>query len=52
MCSRLRILAGGKIFEDIHTHNRVHEMLSMLSASDSRENYYGDSFLQIIATHT
>ena len=29
-CSRMRILAGGQILEDIDLHNRVHEMFKTL----------------------
>ena len=42
--SRMRILAGGQILEDIHMYNRVHEMFSIFSATDSRQNDYAEGF--------
>ncbi len=41
---RMRILAGGQVVEDIDSYNRVHEMMHMLTASDSRVNDYGEGF--------
>ena len=40
----MRILAGGHKLEDIGMYNRVHEMFSTFSATDSRENAYGEGF--------
>ena len=42
--SRVRILAGGQVIEDIDMYNRVHEMFNMFSASDSRQNDYAEGF--------
>ena len=41
---RMRILAGGQVVEDIDSYNRVHEMMHILTASDSRINDYGEGF--------
>ena len=35
---RVRLMAGGQLIEDIDYYNRVHEMMEILSASDSRNN--------------
>jgi hypothetical protein len=40
--SRMRILVGGQVIEDIDNYNRVHEMFQVFSATDSRENDYGE----------
>ena len=40
--SRMRILAGGHILEDIDMLNRVHEMLSIFTPEASRENDYAE----------
>ena len=42
--SRMRILAGGQILEDIDMYNRAHEMFDMFSASDSRQNDHAEGF--------
>ena len=42
--SRMRIFAGGQILEDIDMYNRVHEMFSIFSAIDSRQNDYAEGF--------
>ncbi|MFM7987707.1 MAG: hypothetical protein ACKPKO_51185 [Candidatus Fonsibacter sp.] len=42
--SRMRILAGGRVLEDIDSYNRVHEMFQVFSATDSRENDYAEGF--------
>ena len=42
--SRMRILAGSQILEDIDMYNRVHEMFSIFSATDSRQNDYAEGF--------
>jgi hypothetical protein len=41
---RLRILRGGQLIEDIADYNRVHQMFSVLSSSDSRINDMGEGF--------
>ena len=35
---RMRILAAGQLVEDIDQYNRIHEMMSVLIASESRDN--------------
>ena len=35
---RMRILAAGQLVEDIDNYNRIHEMMSILTSSDSRDN--------------
>jgi hypothetical protein len=35
---RMRILVGGTLVEDIDVYNRVHQMFSQLTATDSRSN--------------
>ena len=47
--SRMRILAGGQVLEDIDDYNRVHEMFQVFSATDSRQNDYGEGFWQLLA---
>ena len=42
--SRMRILAGREILEEIDMYNRVREMFSIFSASDSRQNDYAEGF--------
>ena len=42
--SRMRILVGGQVIEDIDNYNRVHEMFQVFSATDSRENDYAEGF--------
>jgi hypothetical protein len=42
--SRMRIMAGGQILEDIDVHSKVHEMFNMFSATDSRQNDYAEGF--------
>ena len=42
--SRMRVLAGGQILEDIDMYNRVHEMFNIFSASDSRQNDFAEGF--------
>ena len=41
---RMRILVGGQVVEDVDTYNRVHEMFSILTATDSRENVDAEGF--------
>ena len=42
--SRMRILAGGQILEDIDLYNRVHEMFNNFTAEGSRYNDYTEGF--------
>ncbi|MFM7985510.1 MAG: hypothetical protein ACKPKO_39965, partial [Candidatus Fonsibacter sp.] len=42
--SRMRILAGGQILEDIDMYNRVHEMFSIFGSSESRISDYSEGF--------
>ena len=46
--SRMRILAGGQILEDIDLYNRVREMFNMFSATDNRQNDYAEGFLKFM----
>ena len=38
--SRMKILAGGQVLEDIDNYNRVHEMIECMSTTDN--NDYGE----------
>ena len=40
--SRMRILAGGQVLEEIDNYNRVHEMIECMSTTDN--NDYGEGF--------
>ena len=42
--TRVRILAGGQVVEDISEKSRLHEMMHVLTASESRINDYGEGF--------
>ena len=41
---RMRILAAGQLVEDIDNYNRIHEMMSVLTSSDSRANQAAEAF--------
>ena len=41
---RMRVLAGNQVIEDIDNYNRVHEMFSILTATDSRSNTSAEGF--------
>ena len=41
---RMRVLCGGQVVEDIDNYNRVHEMFSIMTASDSRSNVNAEAF--------
>jgi hypothetical protein len=41
---RMRLLAGNQVVEDIDQYNRVHEMFSIMTASDSRVNTNAEAF--------
>jgi hypothetical protein len=41
---RLRILAAGQLVEDIDNYNRIHEMMSILTSPDSRNNQAAEAF--------
>ena len=41
---RVRLLAGGQVVEDIDYYSRVHEMMDILTASDSRDNENVEGF--------
>ena len=43
---RMRVLAGNQVIEDIDNYNRVHEMFSTLTATDSRINTAAEGFGQ------
>lgn len=48
---RVRLLAGGQVIEDIDYYNRVHEMMEILTASDSRNNEMVEGFGYIVREH-
>ena len=41
---RMRILAAGQLVEDIMEYNRIHEMIHMMIAKESRENDAAEAF--------
>ena len=41
---RMRILVAGQLVEDIDQYNRIHEMMSILTASESRANQATEAF--------
>ncbi len=41
---RMRILAAGQLVEDIDNCNRIHEMMNVLIASESRDNQASEVF--------
>ena len=41
---RMRILAAGQLVEDIDNYNRIHEMMNVLIASESRDNQAAEAF--------
>lgn len=48
---RVRLLAGGQLIEDIDYYNRVHEMMEILTASDSRINELVEGFGYTVKEH-
>ena len=40
----MHILAAGQLVEDIDNYNRIHEMMSVLTSSDSRNNQAAEAF--------
>ena len=42
--SRMRILCGGQVVEDIDNYNRVHEMFKTLKAEDAKTNDEAEAF--------
>ena len=44
---RMRILAAGQLVEDIDQYNRIHEMMSVLIASESRDNDAAEAIGQV-----
>ena len=46
--SRMRVLAGGQILEDIDMHTRVHELFNIFSSSDSGQNDYAEGFWKLV----
>ena len=41
---RMRILAAGQLVEDIDNYNRIHEMMNVLVAGESRDNQAAEAF--------
>ena len=48
----MRILAAGQLVEDIDNYNRIHEMMQILVAKESRENDAAEAFGNIHDKHT
>ena len=48
---RMRILAAGQLVEDIDNYNRIHEMMHLLVAKDSRDNDAAEAFGQTWDVH-
>ena len=48
---RVRLLASGQLLEDIDYYSRVHEMMEILSASDSRNNEAVEGFGYLVNEH-
>jgi hypothetical protein len=48
---RMRILAAGQLVEDIDNYNRIHEMMHVLVAKESRENDAAEAFGQVWDEH-
>jgi hypothetical protein len=48
---RMRILAAGQLVEDIDNYNRIHEMMHVLVAKESRENDAAEAFGQVWHEH-
>ena len=43
---RMRILCAGQLVEDIMDYNRIHEMIHMMIARESRDNDFAEAFGQ------
>ena len=43
---RVRILAAGQLVEDIDNYNRIHEMMHLMVAKESRNNDAAEAFGQ------
>ena len=41
---RMRILTGGTLVEDIDNYHRIHEMLNLFVANESKENQWAEAF--------
>jgi hypothetical protein len=48
---RFRVLCGGQLVEDIMDYNRIHEMMHILIAKESRENDSAEAFGFLTDTH-
>jgi hypothetical protein len=48
---RMRILAAGQLVEDIDNYNRIHEMMQILVAKESRQNDAAEAFGNIHDKH-
>ena len=48
---RVRLSAGGQLLQDIDYYNRVHEMMEILAASDSRNNEAVEGFGYTLNEH-
>ncbi len=47
----MRILSAGQLVEDIDQYHRIHEMMHVLIASESRENDAAEAFGQLYDDH-
>ena len=48
---RMRILSAGQLVEDIDQYHRIHEMMHILIAGESRENDAAEAFGQVYDRH-
>ncbi len=47
----MRILSAGQLVEDIEQYNRIHEMMHILIAKESRDNDAAEAFGQFYEPH-
>ena len=52
MFRRIRLLAGSQVIEDIDQYSRVHQMMDILTAKDSRRNEVVEGFGYLWDEHT
>ena len=49
---RMRVLCAGQLVEDIMDYNRIHEMIHMKIASESRQNDAAEAFGNLWNSHS
>ena len=49
---RMRMLCAGQLVEDIMDYNRIHEMIHMMIASESRQNDAAEAFGNLWNSHS